>query len=60
MSLTFSIAWALFLVFKKTTLRLPWPMREFVLGQFPDEFAAQLEVVEAWTSFSRNAIVRTD
>lgn len=49
MGLTFSFAWALFLVFRKTTLRLPWPMREFVLKQFPDEFAAQLELVEART-----------
>ncbi len=45
MSFTFSFAWALFLVFEKTTPRVPWPLREFLLRQFPDEFAAQRVVV---------------
>jgi hypothetical protein len=41
----FSFAWALFLVFERTVLRLPWPLRIFVIRQFPDEFEAQRFVV---------------
>jgi hypothetical protein len=43
----FSLAWSLFLVFEKIVQRLPWPVRRFVVMQFPDEFAAQQIVVRA-------------
>src|SRR6266705_4904433 len=45
MSLTFSFAWALFLVYERIVLAMPWPARQFLLSQFPDEFAAQRAVV---------------
>ncbi|HEX4919177.1 MAG TPA: hypothetical protein VFV92_00365 [Candidatus Bathyarchaeia archaeon] len=47
MAFLFSFAWSLFLVFEKITDRTPWPLRIFLLGQFPDEFAAQKAVVRA-------------
>ncbi len=37
----FSFAQALFAVFETLVLRLPWPVKHFVLHQFPDEYAAQ-------------------
>ncbi|HYU54781.1 MAG TPA: hypothetical protein VEL71_01040 [Candidatus Dormibacteraeota bacterium] len=49
MTLPFSLAWALFTVFEKVVLRLPWPLRRFVIMQFPDEFAAQQVVVRSRT-----------
>jgi hypothetical protein len=49
LSFTFSFAWALFHVFEKTVMHLPWPLRGFVLRQFPDEFVAQRAVVLART-----------
>ena len=56
MGLVYWFSWALFIVYERVTLRLPWPLKNFVLGQFPGEFRAQQEVlrsVELW-SFSVN------
>ncbi len=46
MSFLFYFAWALFIVFEKVTLHMPWPIRHFLIGQFPDEFKAQRAVVK--------------
>ena len=54
MSFRFSFAWALFLVFEKIVSSLPWPLRDFVLRQFPDEFGSQKMMVEAWAKHSTN------
>ncbi len=43
----FSFAQALFVVFETLTLRLPWPVKHFVLRQFPDEYAAQRVVMRS-------------
>jgi len=48
-SFTFSFAWALFIVIEKIVLRLPWPLKHFLLKQFPDEFAAQIAVFRSRT-----------
>ena len=49
MGIPFSLAWSLFLVSEKIVQRLPWPLRRFVIMQFPDEFAAQQVVGRART-----------
>ena len=49
MGIPFSLAWSLFLVLEKIVQRLPWPLRRFVIMQFPDEFAAQQIVVRSRT-----------
>jgi hypothetical protein len=54
LTLAFSFAWALFLVFEEVVLRLPWPLQDFVLRQFPDEFVSQRALVEAWAKLSVN------
>jgi len=41
----FSFSWALFIVFEKVTLRMPWPLKHFLIGQFPGEFEAQCQVM---------------
>jgi hypothetical protein len=45
LGIPFSLAWSLFLVFERIVQRLPWPLKRFVIMQFPDEFAAQRVVV---------------
>jgi len=41
----FSFSWALFIVFEKVTLQMPWPLKHFLIGQFPGEFEAQRQVM---------------
>ena len=41
----FSFSWALFIMFEKATARMPWPLKRFLVGQFPGEFEAQLQVM---------------
>ena len=41
----FSFSWALFIIFEKVTVRMPWPLKHFLIGQFPGEFEAQLQVL---------------
>jgi hypothetical protein len=48
-SLPFNLAWALFIVFEKIVLSLPWPLQRLVIMQFPDEFRAQQVVVRSRT-----------
>ncbi len=50
-SFTFSFAWALFIVFERIILKLPWPLKQFLLRQFPDEFAAQRAVLRSQTHY---------
>jgi len=45
MGLVYWFSWALFIVYEKVTLHLPWPLKNFLLGQFPGEFQAQEEVL---------------
>ena len=45
MGFVFSFSWALFIVFERMTLFMPWPLRHFVIGQFPGEFEAQRQVI---------------
>jgi hypothetical protein len=52
MGLVYWFSWALFIVYEKVTLRLPWPVKNFVLGQFPGEFRAQQEVLRSRTAWS--------
>lgn len=44
----FGFAWALFVVLERITLRLPWPLKQFLLEQFPDELVAQRVVIRLW------------
>jgi len=46
MGIIFSISWALFIVFENITVRMPWPLKRFLIGQFPGEFEAQLQVMK--------------
>jgi hypothetical protein len=52
-SLIFSFAWALFIVFETIVLKLPWPLKQFLLKQFPDEFAAQRAVIRSRAAIQR-------
>jgi hypothetical protein len=45
MGLVYWFSWALFIVYEKVTLRMPWPLKRFLLGQFPGEFDAQQAVL---------------
>jgi len=45
MGFVFSFSWALFIVFEIVTLRMPWPLKHFLIGQFPGEFEAQRQVM---------------
>jgi hypothetical protein len=45
MGFVFWFSWALFIVFEKVTLRMPWPIKHFVIGQFPGEFEAQRQIM---------------
>ncbi len=45
MAFVFSFSWALFIVYEKVTLLMPWPLKHFLLGQFPGEFEAQRQVM---------------
>jgi hypothetical protein len=47
MSFAFSFAWALFLVYERMLAGMPWPLRHYLLSQFPDEFRAQRAVVRS-------------
>src|SRR6266581_6362701 len=58
LTLPFSLAWAVFTVFEKVVLRLPWPLRRFVIMQFPDEFAAQQVVVRSRTLRQKTRVSR--
>jgi len=42
----FSFSWALFIVFEKVTVRMPWPLKQLLIGQFPGEFEAQRQVMK--------------
>jgi hypothetical protein len=52
-SFIFNFAWALFIIFETVVLRLPWPLKHFLLRQFPDEFVAQRAVVRSYARFER-------
>ena len=41
MGFSFSLGWALFIVYAKITIRMPWPLKQFLISQFPDELNAQ-------------------
>ena len=50
MGIVFSFSWALFIVFEKLTVRMPWPLKQFLIGQLPGEFEAQLQVMRTRTN----------
>src|SRR5438093_13226109 len=50
-SFTFSFAWALFIVFERIILKLPWPLKQFLLRPFLAEFAAEIAVLRTRTDY---------
>ena len=52
MALVYWFSWALFIVYEKVTLRLPWPLKNIVIGQFPSEFHAQQQVLRPEPTWS--------
>ena len=46
MGFVYSFSWALFIVFEKVTVKAPWPLKHFLIGQFPGEFEAQRQVIK--------------
>jgi hypothetical protein len=45
----FSFAWSLFIVFEKIILNLPWPVKNYFISQFRDEYLAQRSVLNSKT-----------
>jgi hypothetical protein len=46
MGFVFWFSWALFIVFERITLGMPWPAKYFLVSQFADEFDAQRQVLK--------------
>ncbi|HZY93772.1 MAG TPA: hypothetical protein VFE98_02800 [Candidatus Bathyarchaeia archaeon] len=46
MAFVFWFSWALFIVFERITLGMPWPAKDFLISQFADEFEAQRQVLK--------------